>query len=225
MHKLLVCETKIICHTLQWVLYISYFDNTKLSSQSSHFKGTLNSIFTIMNYQNCGLAFDFLENRFSEVTCADWSWHFKHAFLYLLYTVSHRRANKLNWLMLFLSLAIWWVFQNHQRYQDRHEKRSRWIHLQFNLPYYPKISLAEGTGELISDFHDVVWFLYLFSFFYVVKRSRTEYFQHWAPVKTDRPKQQLSLAAITYTVRNKSLSDAKNCERPRQKYPRFLLAN
>lgn len=111
MHKLLVCETKIICHTLQWVLYISYFDNTKLSSQSSHFKGTLNSIFTIMDYQNCGLAFDFLENRFSEVTCADWSWPFKHAFLYLLYTVSHRRANKLNWLMLFLSLAIWRVFQ------------------------------------------------------------------------------------------------------------------
>ena len=86
------------------------------------------------------------------------------------------------WLVDAFSLTCYLVsFPDfHQRYQDRHEKRSRWIHLQFNLPYYPKISLAEGTGELIRDFHDVVWFLYLFSFFYVVKRSGTEYFQHWA---------------------------------------------
>ena len=49
------------------------------------------------------------------------------------------------------------------------------------------------------------------SFFLFLRREKVKdgVFSTLGAVKTDRPKQQLSLAAITYTVRNKSLSDAK----------------
>lgn len=81
----------------------------------------------------------------------------------------------------------------------------------FNLIHHTvkKNSLEECTGEKTGFY--VVCF-----FFDIVKNSRYEYFSTLGTVKTERLKQEVSLAATTHTATNNCLSAVQNRERPRQ---------